>query len=211
MGSTEEKRQRWKTRAASQTELPQAGCSLSKAMGKQPCATRDRLEMFWRALGYSGTCREGQRKCRRYHSQPLGVHRGSQAPEHLGGTALITDTDESRQRQHWSHEFSVWSTYPKELSIHLYGELQLPQTNEGWSRGGDVRDTAHDARNLSTQQLLLVEQGLWESSKVRGWGGAEAVELMWHPFEQGLRPQRTADSSRQARSGLLPGFRWPGT
>jgi hypothetical protein len=44
--------------------------------------------------------------------------------------------------------------------VKLDGKLELPQTDECGGSTRDVRDAAHDAGDLPTEQLLLVQQRL---------------------------------------------------
>lgn len=65
---------------------------------------------------------------------------------------------------------SAGETYPKVISVNLYGELKFPQTNESGRRTGNVRNTVDNSGNLSTKQLLLVKQGLRERSTFQTGG-----------------------------------------
>lgn len=94
---------------------------------------------------------------------------------------------------------SVYSTYPKVISINFYGKLQFSQTNKSRRRVRNVRNTADDSSNLSTKQLLLVKQGLWERStfQIGSWNSWTLASFL------------TAYWSLQAKSSLLPVFPWP--
>lgn len=54
------------------------------------------------------------------------------------------------------------STYPQVVPIHPDGKLEFPQADErGWGTR-KVPEAANDSGKLATEQLLLVQQGLWE-------------------------------------------------
>jgi hypothetical protein len=57
---------------------------------------------------------------------------------------------------------TLTDSYPEVVSVKLDGKLELPQTDECGGSTRDVRDAAHDAGDLPTEQLLLVQQRLWK-------------------------------------------------